>query len=71
MNHVPLSVRTGNRRKRFNWWLQTQRERVAFLLAPWLRCRSRKPGAHWYLITCNESCLCCRDGSPHDFEDDE
>lgn len=35
--HVPLSVRTGNRRKRFAWWRSTQRENLALRLAPWLR----------------------------------
>lgn len=40
MNHVPLSVREGNRRKKFGWWLEGRREALAVRLAPWLAGRA-------------------------------
>lgn len=39
---VPLSVRQGNRRKKFSWRVLGRREALALRLAPWLDFRRSK-----------------------------
>jgi len=41
---VPLSVRCGNRRKRFAWRVKGWRQSAALRLAPWLGGRTYKAG---------------------------
>lgn len=60
LGYVPLSVRHGNRRKRFGWRIQIRREALALRLAPWLRgpkpiehSYSGRGFAHWPAVSSN------------------